>query len=99
MIAALNHLDVYAVNIGNAYFNTPCWKNIWTVSGTDFGSDNGSVMLVIGALYGLKIGGSSWRSMLAETLGKYGLGYTASKYDKDVWIKCDFYQMERRTTL
>ena len=44
-------------------------------------------MLVIGALYGLKISGSLWRSMLAEKLVKDGLGYTSSEANKDVYIK------------
>lgn len=39
------------------------------------------------ALYGLKPSGASWRAMLAETLGKDGLGYTSTAADKDVWIK------------
>ena len=42
-------------------------------------------MIVI-ILYGLKYRGNSWRAMLAETLGKDGLGYTSTTADKDVLI-------------
>ncbi len=84
MIAAINDLDVFAADIENAYLNAPCREKIWTVAGAEFGSDAGSVMLIVRALYGLKSSGASWRSMLAETLGKDGLGYTSSNADKDV---------------
>ena len=47
-------------------------------------------MLVIRVLYGLKSRSVSWSSILSDTLGKYGLGYKPSKYNKEVWIKREF---------
>ena len=84
LVAALNDLQIFAADIGNAYLNAPCREKIWTVAGPEFGTDQGSVMLVKRALYGLKSSGASWRAMLAQTL--IDLGYTSSKADPDVWI-------------
>ena len=85
LIAALNDLDIYAADIGNAYLNAPCREKIWTVAGPEFGTDAGSVMIIKRALYGLKSSGAAWRAMLAQTL--MDLGYVSTKADPDVWIK------------
>ena len=85
LVAALNDLEVFAADIGNAYLNAPCREKIWTVAGAEFGTDQGSVMIVKRALYGLKSSGASWRAMLAQTLSD--LGYKSTKADPDVWIR------------
>ena len=41
-------------------------------------------MLITSALYGLKTSSTGLRSYLAEIL--YGLGYTPTKTDPDVWL-------------
>jgi len=33
LIAALNNLEVYAADVGNAYLNVTCREKIWTVAG------------------------------------------------------------------
>ena len=86
-IAALNDLDIRAADIGNAYLNAPCREKIWTIAGTEFGSDKGKVLLICRALYGLKSSGAAWRLMFAETLRNFG--YTSSKADPDVWMKAE----------
>ena len=71
----------------NSYCNAPCREKIWTKSGPEFSSQKGFVVLIVRALYGFKFSGDSWRAMLAETMGKYGLGYTSTAADKGVCIK------------
>ena len=66
-LAALNGVYIRAVDIGNAYLNAKCRENIWTIAGTEFGSDKVKVMLVVRALYGLKPYGAAWRQILAHT--------------------------------
>jgi hypothetical protein len=97
-IAALNDLEVMSCDIGNAYLNAPCREKIWCIAGREFGSDQGKVMKITRALYGLKSSGASWRAMLATTLND--LEYIPSKSDPDVWIKAmtkpngdDYYAM------
>ena len=87
MLEVLNDIDVFSADIGNAYLNDPCYEKIWTKSGPEFGSQKGCVMLIARSLYGLKSSGAYWRAMLADTMGKDGLGYTYNATDKDVWIK------------
>jgi len=53
LIAALNDLQIFAADVGNAYLNAPCCEKIWTRAGKEFGSDEGLVMIIVHALYGL----------------------------------------------
>ena len=87
MIPVINDLDLYATNIGIVYLNGPCCKTIWNISGTKFSSDKGSAMIIVWELYGLKRSGALWRPILANTLGKDGVGCTSSESNKDTWIK------------
>jgi len=84
-IASLNSLNVSACDIGNAYLNAACREKLWTVAGTEFGSEQGSIMIIARALYGLKSSGAAWRSTLAQTMEQ--LGYSPTQADPDVWIK------------
>ena len=86
-MASLNGLDVFACDIGNAYLNANCRERLWTVAGPEFGSESGSIMIIVRALYGLKSSGAAWRSKLAETLR--GMLYFPSESDPDVWLKRD----------
>jgi len=84
LLAALNDLDVFAVDVGNAYLNAPCREKIWTRAGKEFGSDKGCIMIIVRALYGLKSSGAAWRATFAEKLAE--IGYKSTKADPDVWI-------------
>jgi hypothetical protein len=85
LIAALNDLDVLCCDIGNAYLNADCREKIWTVAGREFGSDEGRVMIIRKALYGLKSSGAAWRAHMANTLRE--LGFKSTLADPDVWIR------------
>jgi len=52
LLAALNDLEIFAADIGNTYLNAPCHEKIWTWAGKEFGSDEGSIMIITKALYG-----------------------------------------------
>jgi hypothetical protein len=84
----LNDLDIYAAEISNAYLHAPCREKIWTLAGPELGSDCGSVMVVVRALYGLKSSGASWRAMLAQSLTK--MEYKSTRADPDMWIRPAF---------
>jgi hypothetical protein len=85
LVAALNDIDITMADVGNAYLNADCREKIWTVAGTEFGSNKGSVMIITKALYGLKTSGAAWRALFAETLTD--LGYNSSRADPDVWLR------------
>ena len=84
-IAALNDLSVLACDIQNAYLTAPCRKKIWTIAGPKFGSEAGTPMLVVRALYGLKSSGAAFRAFLADHL--HDIGYSPSIADPDVWMR------------
>jgi hypothetical protein len=85
LIAALNDLDIFACDIGNAYLNAPCKEKIWFVGGTEMGEDKGKVMIVTRALYGLKSSGYAWHQMMSQTLRE--LSFEPSVADTDIWRK------------
>ena len=85
LIAALNDLDISACDIGNAYLNAECQEKLWTIAGSEFGSEKGCVMIIARALYGLKSSGAAWRAKLAETMRS--LDYLPTQADPDVWTK------------
>ena len=84
-IAALNDLKVLGCDIQNAYLTAKCREKIWTIAGPEFGSEEGKIMLVVRALYGLKSSGAAFRALLAEVL--YDMGYRPSYADPDVWMR------------
>ena len=60
LIAALNDLEICAADVTNAYINADCREKIWTVAGPEFGAtEQGSVMIIKKALYGLKSSGAA----------------------------------------
>ena len=84
-IAALNDLDILACDIQNEYLTVLCRENVWTRAGPEFGSEEGTIMIVNVALYGIKSSGAAFRAKLAGVL--YDIGYTPSKADPYVWIR------------
>jgi hypothetical protein len=86
LLASLNELEVLACDIQNAYLTADCCENIYIIAGSEFGSEDGSIMMIRKALYGLKSSsGAAFRAHLAETL--YDLSYVPTKADPDVWIR------------
>ena len=85
LIAALNGLDVASCDIEGAYLNADCREKVFIIAGPEFGSEQGSIMVVRKALYGLKSSGAAFRALLAETL--YDLHYVPTQADPDMWIR------------
>ena len=84
LIAALNGLEIMACDVMNAYLNAPCREKVWFVGGKDTGEDEGKVLVVDRALYGLKSSGASWRNMLSKTIQE-NFGFTPTRADNDVY--------------
>lgn len=86
LLAALNDLDVLSADIGNAYLNAPCREKIYTLAGKEFGPTNeGKVVIIVRALYGLKSSGAAWRAHLAQAM--HDLDFRPCEADPDVWMK------------
>ena len=87
LVAALHDLDVFACDIGNAYLNAPCKEKIWFVAGAECGKENqGKVMKLVRALYGLKSSGASWRKMFKDYIIDK-LAFTPSVMDGDMYYR------------
>jgi hypothetical protein len=71
-------------DIQNAYLHAPCREKIWCRAGPECGSDQGTVMIIGQALYGLKSSGAAFRSLLANR--SHDIGYLPTQGDPDVWL-------------
>jgi hypothetical protein len=84
LIAALNGLDIMSCDLENAYLNAKCKEKIWFEGGIKFGADQGKVLIIVCALYGLKSAGASWHAMLVQAL--CDLCFVSTTADPDIWI-------------
>ena len=82
-VAALNDLQVMSCDIQNAYLMADCREKIWTYAGPEFGLEQGNIMFVRTALYGLKCSDTAFWAHLAETL--HDIGFCPTRADPDVW--------------
>jgi hypothetical protein len=96
-IAALNHLQVKAGDIQNAYLPAPVTEKIWTRLRKEFGTDCGKKAIIVRALYRLKIAGASFRNHLAGYMQE--MGYQSCKADPDVWFKLRLDPMKGSSTI
>ena len=99
LLAALNNLDIFSGDIGNAYLNAPCAEKVHVTVGPElFGASNQrKTAVIVRALYGLKSASSSWRSHLCNTIIDV-LGYKASKSDPDMFMKREVQNDGQNTT-
>ena len=86
LMAALNGLELLAGDIQNAFLEAPTKENIFFYAGDEWKADEGRVVVVVRALYGLKSSALQFRKHLAETLGNR-LGFKPSLADPDLWFK------------
>ena len=86
LIAALNGLEVLAGDIQNAYLNAPTSEKNYFYAGPEWGVDEGRLVLIVRALYGLKSSALQWRNHLGDVLCNK-LGFTSSLADPDLWYK------------
>ena len=85
LIVVLNNLDILACDINNTYLHAKYRGKLWTKVGSKFGNEQGSIILIIRALYGLKSSGPAQRLKSADTL--MDIGDAPSESDRDVQIK------------
>jgi Reverse transcriptase (RNA-dependent DNA polymerase) len=72
-------------DIRNAYLNALTTEKLYCYAGMEFGkNEEGKLMIIRRALYGLRSSGAAYRAHFARTLME--LGFTACKADHDVWM-------------
>jgi hypothetical protein len=85
LLAALNDLEVVAADIQGAYLYADTTEKVYTIAGSEFGSNAGRPAIIVRALYGLRSSGARFRSHLAASLRD--MHFTMSKADPDVWMR------------
>ena len=68
-----------------AYIQAPCAEKVYSYAGPEFGDQQGCLLIIVRALYGLKSAGASWRKHFASTL--WDLGFQRCKADPDLWMR------------
>ena len=85
-LAALNDIDIFISGIQNAYLTAPCGEKIIFTCGPEFGSKHkGNTVVVVQALYGLRISGSAFRNHLASCVE--ALNCLPCRSDPDFWMQ------------
>jgi hypothetical protein len=86
LTAALNDLEILSADVQNAYLNAPTKERIYTIAGPEFGHGNeGRPVIIVRALYRLRLSGVRWHDHLVATLRE--AGFKAGKADADVWMR------------
>ena len=89
IIESKNNLEVMTGDIGNYYLNANTQENIYTRAGVEFELvdiiDEGALLEVIKALYGLPTSWNRWHTHLSHTLRE--MGFRLTHFETDVWIR------------
>ena len=84
-IAELNGLELWATDIGNAYLESLTDEKIVFRAGPEFGKEEGHLMKIHKALYGLKTSSARWHERLADILRD--MDFFPSRADPDIWMR------------
>jgi hypothetical protein len=72
-------------DVNHAYIQAHTKEMVYTIAGPEFGANEGCVMLIDRALYGLQTSGNAWHQKFADDL--FAMGFIPSKADPDLWIR------------
>ena len=84
-LAELNDMKAYATDIGNAYLEAYTSEKLVIKAGKEFGDQEGNLLVISKALYGLKSSGLRFNELLGSCLSK--LGFKRSLCEDDIWYK------------
>ena len=84
-LVALNCLDLNTADVQNTYLNAKPKGRVYFYAGTEFGKDEGKLVIVVRALYGLKGDVSAWAVAIHQCMRN--LGFTPCVADGDVWMQ------------
>ena len=74
LIATLNDLDILAGDIHHAFLNAPTKEKLFFYDGDGCNYDQGKVVVIVRAIYGLNFSALAWGNYLSENLGNH-LGF------------------------
>jgi hypothetical protein len=85
VIAHKQELKPLCGDIGNAYVNAFTNEKVYAREGPEFGDLEGSIVIILKALYGLRSSSERWHAHFSDTL--ISLQFVPTRYDKDVWFR------------
>ena len=84
-LAELNGLETWGTDIGNAYLEAYTSELVYIIAGPEFGEREGSTLIIVKALYGLRSSGLQWHMRFSAVMRKEG--FTPCKMEPDIWIR------------
>jgi len=86
-LAELNNLDVWAMDIGNAYLKAETKEKVYIIARPEFGELEGHTLIIFKALYGLRTSGLCWHERFADCL--QDMGFQPCKAEPNIWMHCN----------
>ena len=84
-LAELNHLKIWATDIGNAYLEAYTSEKVYIIGGPEFRDREGHILIISKALYGLRSSGARWHDRFADCVRE--LGFFPCKAEPDIWMR------------
>ena len=84
-LGKLKNLDIWGAEIGNAYLEALTAETLYIVAGPEFEELEGSILIFLKALYGLKSSGKRWTEVIHSILKD--MKCTPSKADPCIWLR------------
>ena len=85
IIAHRDNLKLICGDIRNAFLNAKTDERCYVRAGPEFGPREGSVALIVCALYGLVTSAERWRACFADFLRS--LGFVPTRYDRGAYLR------------
>lgn len=85
VVSQLNDLDIFCIDLQNAYLNDIPRKKVFLKTGPDFGNLVGRYVIIARALYGFEPSCAAFRVKSADDLRNFG--YKNTTADGDVYMK------------
>jgi hypothetical protein len=84
-LAELNKLQLWGVDVGNAYLEATTKEKLYILGGPEFGSLEGHSLVIDRALYGLRSSGLCWNQRFSDVLRS--MGFTPSRAEADILMR------------
>jgi hypothetical protein len=85
LIAELNEMKIWATDIGNAFLESRTNEKVYVVAGGEFGELKDHVLIIVGALYGLRTSSKRFWERLGDVLRE--MGFVPCPGEPDIWMR------------
>jgi Reverse transcriptase (RNA-dependent DNA polymerase) len=86
--AKLNELDIMVGDVSSAYLEAYTQEKVCFIAGPEFGPLEGHLLVIVCAIYGLRLSGARWHDRYANVMRI--MDFYLCKAEPEVWMKdCD----------